>query len=123
MSGFRTHFRPFAETAMTSETTLKCNNPPFVINTVPAHSITDDPIQCHDGRHDSVDLFDGFFFVRLDVPGRILAHDHVAGHPFEDGIAAMDDVPFRCLDESLLLPDVVEDMIPASPYSGAFRYG
>ena len=35
----------------------------------------------------------------------------------------MDDVPFRCLDETLLLPDVVEDMIPASPYSGAFRYG
>lgn len=108
---------------MTSETTLKCNNPPFVINTVPAHSITDGPIQCHDGRHDSVDLFDGFFFVRLDIPGRILAHDHVAGHPFENGIAAIDDVPFRCLDEALLLPDVVEDMIPASLYSGAFRYG
>ncbi len=70
-----------------------------------------------------VDLFDGFFFVRLDVPRRVLPHDHVAGHPFEDRIAAMDDVPFRCLDEALLLPDVVEDMIPASPYSGAFRYG
>ena len=76
---------------MTSETTLKCNNPPFVINTVTAHSITDGPIQCHDGRHDSVDLFDGFFFVRLDVPGRILPHHHVAGHPFENGIAAIDD--------------------------------
>ena len=87
---------------MTSETTLKCNNPSFVINTVPAHSITDGPIQCHDGRHDSVDLFDGFFFVRLDVPRRVLAHDDVAGHPLEDRIAAMDDVPFHQELEQLL---------------------
>lgn len=50
---------------MTSETTLKCNNPSFVINTVPAHSITDGPIQCHDGRHESVDFSTDFLYTDL----------------------------------------------------------
>ncbi len=35
------------------------------------------------------------FFVRLDVPCRVLTHDDVPSHPFEDGVAAVDDILFH----------------------------
>lgn len=73
---------------------LKHNHVPFIIDTATV-VVPDTTVQRHDGRYDSVDFFDGFFFVRLDVSRRVLLHDDVARHPLEDGIAAVDDVPFH----------------------------
>ena len=55
----------------------------------------DRTIQRHDGRDGSVYFFCAFFFVGLDIPGRIGADRHVVHHPAQHRVAAVGQLSFQ----------------------------
>ena len=67
----------------------------LIIHTGAVSFVTDTAVQRHNERYDTVDFLGGLFFVGLDVPGRVLAHDHILSHPPQDRVAAMNDVPLH----------------------------
>lgn len=74
----------------------------LIIHTGAVAFVSDTAVQRHNERHDTVDFLGGLILVGLDVPGRVLAHDHILSHPPQDRVAAMNDVPLHQELEQLL---------------------
>ncbi len=54
------------------------------------------PVQCHDRCNSTVDFFGAFFFVRLDVTGRVSTDLDVIHHPAQNRLTAVRDSLLQC---------------------------
>lgn len=57
--------------------------------------VSDAAVQCHDRSDDTIYLLRRLCLGRLDVASRVGIHDHIAGHPCHDRVAAVDDASFH----------------------------
>ena len=69
--------------------------PSVVVNRGSCIHVLQSSIQCHNQSHSTIDLFRGFLFVDLQVPGRISPHEGIVHIPPKNRMPAMVQLSFQ----------------------------